>query len=670
MAAGKLSLADLDDSTLVAGPADSEPRKAKLSAADLEGSEVVNAAPPPLKFSAAAAERIVGRRHVNIDAQPGVLPGEVEDREAPGGLRSLITGERPPERTFTPGQSALMGAGQGASLGFADELMAGAGTLASKIPYREKIIHALGANGPVPEDVLQRIYSPDVTYQQRRDLLRGAFKQSQAENPKAYFGGELAGSFAAPIPGAKVFKGPGLLPALANTAVTGAGVGAATGLGTSEADLTKGELGQAAKDVGKGAAIGAVVAPALHLGGTGIAKTAGAVKKFVAPSVPEATKAAERWIVKDINGEVRGASTPTARKQLADDAENAGKLILRDKELAHAIDKATEQNVDELEQAGKVVRDRLDTIGKRLPPNWKKIDEVQPLTSGEVVNPLRQRAQDLRDTGNPDQIAEGNALDKITDGLVAAKAWGARKGGGLSPDVERAVTKLETLRTASTKPTTIARINDQIANLKAEASGFDPTHAVPSEQLQNLWSRTARLAFKSEGGINGTPAFEAKLDVASHIRDIRDDLLARAAQTDEGAAAVDALLPDLRDFSALKRVETVLEQRTNSAKATGGGASVPAGAIRKIKEFKRHPVGTTLGAVAEAGVAAKKWIDTRVARKAIDAAANPVQARSLLTRIIESPPGRAGAAIMAAIRAGIPRAVAMEAAEQRQAAAQ
>lgn len=165
-------------------------------------------------------------------------------------------------------QSFGAGAAQGASLGFADE---GAGLIAA-IP---KIAQSFFGGKISPEELLNY-------YRNSRDSFRQKFGEAKKENPKSYFGGELAG-------GAATLAVPGAPEAsLGNMAA----MGGIQGLGNSTADLTQGDVGGAAKDAAIGAGTGAVmskVAPAIMDGISKIPAAAGwlgkkAITSFLGPS--------------------------------------------------------------------------------------------------------------------------------------------------------------------------------------------------------------------------------------------------------------------------------------------------------------------------------------------------------------------------------------------------
>lgn len=126
---------------------------------------------------------------------------------------------------LTPGKSAALGATQAGTMGFADELYGAAKGLAGKLKKQD--------------------YLP--TYQKARDEARGVYQAAEQQSPGAYLGGSLAGGFLTP---------GGTAKSLAGMVGKGAATGAAMGLGSSEADLTKGKFKDAARDVGASAAIG------------------------------------------------------------------------------------------------------------------------------------------------------------------------------------------------------------------------------------------------------------------------------------------------------------------------------------------------------------------------------------------------------------------------------
>lgn len=147
-------------------------------------------------------------------------------------------------------ESGIRGIGQGATLGYSDELMGMIGNL-----YARAVRPDLFEGQSLTE-----------TYRQGRDIAREQEAAAKEANPVSYIGGEVAGGLipAAMMPAANLTKGAGAGGRIANAAATGAGYGAAYASGGSEADLTKGQYQQLAEDVGLGGALGGVTGGVLQ----------------------------------------------------------------------------------------------------------------------------------------------------------------------------------------------------------------------------------------------------------------------------------------------------------------------------------------------------------------------------------------------------------------------
>ena len=138
--------------------------------------------------------------------------------------------------------------GQGASYGFGDELSAAIDYGVSKIPGVRNVAQAVRTNlpGAVTPDI--PLTDPTATYeQQRRDANRTANHEAMQAHPGVYMAGEIGGSLLAPGP-----KIPG--KGLAKTVLfNGAGYGAVSGLGHSDADTAGGVITDTAEGGGLGA---------------------------------------------------------------------------------------------------------------------------------------------------------------------------------------------------------------------------------------------------------------------------------------------------------------------------------------------------------------------------------------------------------------------------------
>lgn len=189
----------------------------------------------------------------------------VDDAPAQSGnwQSAPVVEEAPSPPKPSPAEAFGRGAVQGATLGFGDELGAAAqGFLQYQsqfLPqgFKERLGIENAAAGGSPLDV----------YRQARTENRQLDQRAQQAEPEYYLGGSIAGG----LPVAAV------TPGYAGAALTGA----AAGLGSSEADLTRGEVGEAALDTALGAGAGL----AGEAVGRGVGKVVAATGRALAPTV-------------------------------------------------------------------------------------------------------------------------------------------------------------------------------------------------------------------------------------------------------------------------------------------------------------------------------------------------------------------------------------------------
>lgn len=183
---------------------------------------------------------------------------EVERLRAARAARGPTFSAQQTEPETTTGEALLRGAGQGLTLGFADEITGGAETLGRTVFGDEKL-------ADLPDN-----------YAKHRDEVRAKYDKAHADHPAAYTAGQVGGSVAtAFVPGLGALnaaKGAGLAATLGKAALSG-GI---AGLGGSNADTVEGMVG----DTVEGGAVGALTAGALKGGG----KILGTVKDKLRPS--------------------------------------------------------------------------------------------------------------------------------------------------------------------------------------------------------------------------------------------------------------------------------------------------------------------------------------------------------------------------------------------------
>jgi len=184
--------------------------------------------------------------------------------------RDTIRKEEPIATPPSQLESAARSVAQGATLGFEDELAGVGGAIGSRLGGMG--VGQVESTHPDVQARVQALAPPEKSlgelYTQSREEERGLNKAAEEANPWTYGGGSLVGGIANPI--SKV----------GSTLKGAAGLGAAYGLGSGKADLTKGELASSGVETGLGALGGAA--------GYGVGKAipklasgAGSVKDYI-----------------------------------------------------------------------------------------------------------------------------------------------------------------------------------------------------------------------------------------------------------------------------------------------------------------------------------------------------------------------------------------------------
>ena len=497
------------------------------------------------------------------------------------------------------GTSAVRGGLQGASFGFGDEVSALADAAVSKVPGLRDFAQKLHSEG------LPRVDNPDITYQQRRDAYRQKNQEAQQANPKTYFAGEIAGSIAAPIPGGAAVKGSTTLAKAASLAKTGAKVGALTGLGTSTADLTKGtidEFEKAVNDTVKGGVTGAVAAPLA----AGAAKVVGTVagkvgKAFKNKAVNDAVEAVSQG-----SGQ-KGSATMTTKKRLSQDPEG----------LVAALDESFTSNGKKI-KLGEIMRQDAEKV---MPHVEEKLDQI-----GSKFDPIFEKFN----AANGGGMAK-KAFNDFTDAAVAKLKS--------RPLQEKWIGALEDVRES------------------ANAAWGDN---IPYREFRDMVTQLQKRGTKTLDTLHPGESTEVKADVANALRNFLVDDLNRVAKANPGLSKdATELFQGWRKYSNTAKIRDAVEERLWKEKAgntsiKGGIASTLGGMVGGgIGASVGGPVGAVIG--APIGAAAGKI----GARKLGDAAAKTVRG---IGKIYDAGRGKRGAAVIEAIKSGLPKAVAYQAA--------
>lgn len=314
------------------------------------------------------------------------------------------------------------GAAQGVSLGLADEigaaLLAGPKKLYSEVAenipgtpeYTDAQLREQGFTGDIEQqDLLDE-------YRSLRDAAREADKAAQKSSPIAYGAGQIGGAIlptlalggagAAGATGQVASKG---LPLLGKIALQGAAEGAIAGAGESEADLTQGEVGQFAEDVGTGAALG---------GAAGVLLPAGAK---VAGKALKGTVKGAKGLIKG-TGEVLGISNPISA------GYKIGKkgLPLDKERISDALTEYSEDLILDIKKA-------MEKSGMKKSEVLKEIEgATEALDAGRTIEEVIEQVKNSPRISQADDISKLKTIKaleelKVKDAVSKAKARNERK---------------------------------------------------------------------------------------------------------------------------------------------------------------------------------------------------------------------------------------------------
>lgn len=263
---------------------------------------------------------------------------------------------------------------------------------------------------------LQRIFSGDIDpsldglkrnaeqtladYRTGRDESRAIDNAGAKAFPKSSLAANVAGALLVPVPGSGAAKGAGFLARARAAAGAGAKVGGLYGLGSSEADLTRGDIGGASLDTLAGTAAGTVggaLGEGVASGGRWLVK---ALRKRAGRGIEEAI---ERQTTKELNlaekniasqqGSYRSA-VQSASRDLEVMAREAAELPpgpLKD-QLTQMLNSPEGLAVRE-----QVAGNKLTTAPERIAEMREKLAQLQSLIAGKEANVALQTKNALQD---------------------------------------------------------------------------------------------------------------------------------------------------------------------------------------------------------------------------------------------------------------------------------
>lgn len=389
-------------------------------------------------------------------------------------------------------ESALRGAGQGATMNWGDEI---GGFLKSAL-------------------------NPDRlsnSYQLERDQIRAANKAAQEANPKSYLAGELGGSVAtAFVPGLNAAKGASVLGMAGKAALQGA-IG---GLGASESDNVAG----LARDTAVGGAVGGILGGSLGWVG----------KNFVGKAAERAKAPIVKELVQSANGKTRNELVGRSGK-LADEVAN---FVYNDKALRstyrnpEAFQEAVQSRMQELAPALDSIYEAVDATGAKISTSavkkamdfhaamvdaearpglakvlGSKADEIaqwlgdkKEITASELRNIVRGLQSDTYATGynviNPAPVKEA----------MSGMARGMREllNDHVETTAKKAALDVADVRAANKAYSMLARLDDVAENGARRARA--------ATEIAPFSMKNARLVAGSTGGKLGAAGMLAAVD--------------------------------------------------------------------------------------------------------------------------------------------------------------
>lgn len=281
-----------------------------------------------------------------------------------------------------------VGTAQGATLGFFDELAGLAGK--ALLPKRIE----LGA-AATPEMRAEQEAQP-TNYQIVRDRVRGEVAKAQKESPKLFFTGEILGGAALPA-GAAKGAATGAR-ALGRAVAAGAGTGTAAGLGYSDADVTEGEVGEAATDAALGTGLGLAGGAV----GYGVARAAPTLLRRAGAGLERLGLRQARRVLQG-GADIRSGTKKPMSDEAAREALRSGAILplgttegaaRRIEARADALGKVYGEVVEELERRG-VPGPNARTLANRL---LAEADNLEPTVLDQApVRAYRKAAEDILD---------------------------------------------------------------------------------------------------------------------------------------------------------------------------------------------------------------------------------------------------------------------------------
>ena len=318
-----------------------------------------------------------------------------------------------PQRKVSKLESGIRGYGQGATANLSDEIVAGMGASVATLARPE----------------LFKDQSFGDTYREGRQMERDANKAAYEQNPWTYGLSEVGGG-ALTIPVGKTiqpFNTATRAGRVLNAGGAGMQVGAAYGLGSSEADVTKGDIKGAYEDTAMGGLKGGLLGAAMQYGGEKVGEKGQKLwNRFVkGEKVPTASDVKAYSTAKYEESAAKGG---LIYPKWTDDFLDNSQKEFKDYELGLVGKEAqaTLQNIDDTIRGKHLTINNVNEIDKSLTAKINEMWKTKgPTEDAFVLQRIQQNFRDMVDEIPDTAVAGGK--DGVSAWKEAKKLWSASK---------------------------------------------------------------------------------------------------------------------------------------------------------------------------------------------------------------------------------------------------
>lgn len=425
-----------------------------------------------------------------------------------------------PKAKASAAKSGVGGAFQGATLNFGDEL----GGALTRLVLGKGVKLGKGAQ-PASDDsptlralkgqVLAEQDAAPSTYEIGRDLVRKDLNEAREANPGTFLAGEIAGGSLLPIPGGVAAQGATKGAKILRAAAQGAGTGAVYGLGASDAQLSRGDVGGTLGDMAIGAGLGGVggavaegvVAPVVEKGAQLAGKAATALRQRASKGFADAEQG-----LRDLAEAAVRKKAKSAAGTLGTETQQGNRFVENLMRLEASGTPAQKQAIQAMRQSGVVgdLQERLlDSTIDSIPGQKQVIDAARSELDDITANKAQHFADALKQADDP--MAQIKPRLQRYAAPLASALVGAPIGGavGLAAGGDAGDVAISALAGAGMRPAahalrrmvqhpSIAKRGYGLAS-KLLGPGGQPA-AAPGRVLQSLATAPSRSGAVFDGG--------------------------------------------------------------------------------------------------------------------------------------------------------------------------